>query len=61
MKKLYCLICGKHRKFKNLKISYIFKKALVFSINCSKYGDKNEKILKISIERLKILCLVESI
>ena len=52
MKKLYCLICGKDRKFKNLKISYIFKKALVFCINCSKCGNKNEKILKISIERL---------
>ena len=27
MKKLYCVICGKYRKFKNLKISYIFGKS----------------------------------
>ena len=26
MKKLFCIICGKYRKFKNLKTSYIFVK-----------------------------------
>ena len=26
MKKVYWVICGKYRKFKNLKISYIFEK-----------------------------------
>ena len=36
MKKIYCGICGKCRKFKNLKISSIFKRTLVFSIICIK-------------------------
>ena len=40
MKKLYCIICGKYRKFKNPKISSIFEKTLVLSIICSKC--KNE-------------------
>ena len=26
MMKIYCNVCDKYRKFKNLKISYIFKK-----------------------------------
>ena len=26
IKKLYCVICGKYRKFRNPKISYIFEK-----------------------------------
>ena len=32
MKKIYCVICGKYRKFKNPKIPYIFKKPFVLSI-----------------------------
>ena len=36
MRKLYCVICGKHRKFEKPKISYILEKALVPSINSSK-------------------------
>ena len=32
MKKLYCVICGKHRKFKKPKKSYLLEKTLVFSI-----------------------------
>ena len=36
MKKLYCVICGKGRKFKNPKISYIFEKKISFFIICSK-------------------------
>ena len=32
MKKIYSIICGKNRKFKNPKISYIFEKPLVLSI-----------------------------
>ena len=32
MKKLCCVICGKYRKFKDPKISYIFKISLVLSI-----------------------------
>ena len=44
MKKLYCVICGKYRKFEKPKISYIFKKALVFSIICSKFKNEDEKL-----------------
>ena len=40
MKKLYCVICGKYRKFKNPKKSYILERTLVLSIICSKC--KNE-------------------
>ena len=34
--KIYCVICGKYRKFKNPKISYIFEKSLVLFFICSK-------------------------
>ena len=43
IKKLYCLICGKYRKFERLKISYIFGKTLVLSVISSKRKDKDEK------------------
>ena len=46
MKKLNCAICDKYKKFKNRKISYIFLKALVLSIDCSKCNNKDEKYLK---------------
>ena len=46
MKKLYCVICGKFRKFKNLKTSNIFRKALVLSIICSKCENEDEKVSK---------------
>ena len=46
MKKLYCVICGKYRKFKNPKSSYILEKALFFSIICSKFENKDKKIFK---------------
>ena len=36
MKKIYCVICSKYRKFEKPKISYLFEKALVLSIICSK-------------------------
>ena len=36
MKKLFCIICGKTRKFEEPKKSYIFEKILVFSIMSSK-------------------------
>ena len=39
-------MCNKHRKFKNPKISYIFDKILVCSINFDKCGNNDEKILK---------------
>ena len=46
MKKSYFVICGKYRKFNNPKTSYILKKALVFSITCSKRKNEDEKLLK---------------
>ena len=59
MKKLYCLICGRCRKFKNPKISYIFGKTLV-SVIFSKCKNEDEKIFKEEkpIEILKILGLI---
>ena len=63
MKKIYCVICGEYRKFKNPKISCIFEKTLIFSIICSKCKNEDEKIFKEeeSIEILKILGLIENI
>ena len=46
MKKIYCVICGKYKKFKTPKISHILEKTLVLSIICSKCKNGNEKILK---------------
>ena len=62
MSKIYCIICGKYIKFKNLKISYIFEKA-VLSITCSKYDNEDEKIFKEeeSMEILKIFNLINNI
>ena len=58
MKKLYCVIYGKYRKFKNPKIPYIFEKTFVLSIICiSARMFKEEE----SIEILKILGLIENI
>ena len=63
MKKIYCFICGKYRKFENPKISRIFKKTIVLSIVCSKCGNKDENIFKEekSKEILKILGLIKNI
>ena len=63
MKKIYCVIYGKYRKFKNPKVSYIFEKTLVLSIICSKCENEAEKIFKggESIEILKILGLIKNI
>ena len=60
MKKLYCVIYGKYRNFKNPKILCIFEKT-VLSIICSRC--ENEKIFKEeeSIEILKILGLLKNI
>ena len=63
MKALYCIICGKYRKFKNLKISYIFERTLALSVICSKYRYKDQKQFKKeeSIAILKILGFFKSI
>ena len=57
MKKLYCVICSKYRKFEKPKISYLLEKTLVFSFICSKCKNKDEKIFteEHSIEILEIL------
>ena len=63
MKKLYCVISGKYRKFEKPKISYLLEKTLVLSIICSKCKNEDEKLFKEeeSIEVLKILGLIENI
>ena len=63
MKNLYCIICGKYRKFEKSKISYFLEKKLVLFIICSKCKNGDEKILKEeeSIEILKIFGLIENI
>ena len=62
MKKLYCVICGKYRKFEKPKISYLLQKILVLPIICSKCKNEDEKIFKEeeSTEILKILGLIEN-
>ena len=56
MEKIYCVICGKYKKFKNSKISYIFEKTFVLSIICSKCENEDEKVCKEeqSMEMLRI-------
>ena len=51
MKNIYCVFCGKYRKFKHPKMSCIFKKTLVLSTICSKYENKGEKNLRRRINR----------
>ena len=46
MKKLYCVICGKYRKFEKPKISYLLEKTLVLSIICSKCKNEDENYSK---------------
>ena len=46
MKKLYCAICDKYRKFEKPIISYLLEKTLVLSIICSKCKNEDEKIFK---------------
>ena len=60
MKKIYCTVCGKYKKFKNPKISFIFEKILVLSIICSNYGSKDKNIFKEEelIKIVKILNLI---
>ena len=63
MKKFYCVVCGKHKEFKNPKISYILEKTLVLSIICSKCSSKDEKILEKeeSVKILKLIGLINNI
>ena len=63
MKNLYCIICGKYRKFEKSKISYLLEKILILSVICSQCKNGDEKILKEeeSIEILKIIGLIENI
>ena len=63
MEELYCVICGKYRKFEKPKISYLLEKTLVLSIICSKCKNEDEKIFKEeeSIDILKVLGLIENI
>ena len=58
MKKLYCVICSKYRKFEKPKISYLLEKTLVLSF---KNEDRNLFKEEESIEILKILGLIENI
>ena len=65
MKKLYCVICGKYREFKNPKISYIFDNTLVVSITYSKCKNEDEKAFKeekstevLKEVRNRILCFI---
>ena len=63
MEELYCVICGKYRKFEKPKISYLLEKTLVLSIICSKCKNEDEKIFKEEepIETLKIIGLINNI
>ena len=62
MKILYCVICGKYRKFEKPKISYILEKTLVLYIICSRCKNEDEEIFKEekSIKILKIIGLIEN-
>ena len=63
MKKLYCVICSKYRKFGKPKISCLLEKKLILSIICSKCNNEDEKLFKEeeSIVILNILGLIENI
>ena len=63
MKKLYCVICSKYRKFEKPKRSYFLEKTLVLSIIYSTCKNKDKKYFKEeeSIEILKIIGLINNI
>ena len=63
MKNIYCVDCGKYRKFKSHKISYIFKKSFLLSTNCIKCENEDKDIFKEeeSTEILRILTFIENI
>ena len=45
MKKLYCVICGKYKKFEKPKMLYLLEKT-VLSIICSQCKNEDEKLFK---------------
>ena len=63
MKELYCIICGRYRKFEKPKTSYLLEKTLLVTIIYIISKNKDEKVFKEedSIETLKILGLIENI
>ena len=63
MKKTYCVICSKYRKFEKSKISYLLEKTLVLSIICCKCKNEDEKLFKEeeSIEISKFFGLIKNI
>ena len=63
MRKWYCVICGKHKKFEKPKIWYLLEKTLVLSIICSNCKSEDEETFKEeeSIEILKTLGLISNI
>ena len=63
MKKLYCVVCGKYRKFEKPTISYLLEKTLVLFIICSKCKNEDEKIVREeeSIEIFQIIGLINNI
>ena len=62
MKKTYCVICGKYRRFEKHKISYLLEKILALFIIFKKCKNEDEKLFKEdeSIEILKIFGLIEN-
>ena len=59
MKKLFCVISSKYRKFEKPDISYLLEKTLVLPIISSKCKNKHEDFFKEeSIEILRILSLI---
>ena len=45
MKKLYCAVCGRYRKFEKPKVLYILEKILILSVICSKCKNEDKKYL----------------
>ena len=62
MNEIYCVICGKYRKFEKPEMSYILEKTLVLFITCCKCEKEDEKIFKEeeSIEILKFPGVIEN-
>ena len=63
MKKPYCVIYGKYRKFKSPKMSSIFERTLLLFVIFSLYENEDKKIFKEEepIEIFKIPGLIKSI